>query len=116
MTFISMASCSNTCAAQLTTSGLGVQFVSPWKPRDKHKTQTLVKLPSQKANQLKLQAKLAALLAEKLNSEHKTTNEDLHNTLLTPPLPDEQMSADAAKDLFTFHDDNGPLDIDPQAQ
>jgi hypothetical protein len=106
-----MALHSDTCAAQLTTSGLGVQFVSPQKPRDKCKTQMLVELPGQKAKQLKLQAKLASLLAGKPNSEQMTTCQ--LDTLPTAASPEESMPADACEDLFLFEDEVPPL-TEPQ--
>ncbi|KAG1889816.1 uncharacterized protein F5891DRAFT_987159 [Suillus fuscotomentosus] len=84
---------SNTRAAQLTTSGLGAQFVSPRKPRNKLKTQTLVELPGQKAKQDKLQAKLAALLAGKPTSSSEPTT-----TSTSPDI--ENTPADAYEDSF----------------
>ncbi|KAG0692808.1 hypothetical protein DFH29DRAFT_817111 [Suillus ampliporus] len=101
-----MAPRSDTRAAQLTTSGLGAQFVSPRKPRDKRKTQTLVKLPGQKAKHLKLQAKLASLLAGKPNFEQTTTS-DL-DTLPSAASPEENVPADAYED-FLFEDEVPPL-------
>ncbi|KAG2091619.1 hypothetical protein BD769DRAFT_1631979 [Suillus cothurnatus] len=76
---------SNTRAAQLTTSGLGAQFVSPRKPRNKLKTQTLVELPGQKAKQDKLQANhriLPDVAAARLYDTWKT---------LIPTLVDVQL-------------------------
>ncbi|KAG1841210.1 hypothetical protein F4604DRAFT_1598263 [Suillus subluteus] len=107
-----MAPCSDTCAAQLTTSGFGTQFVSPWKPRDKRKTQTLVELPGQKTKKLKLQAKLAALLAGKSSSEQTTANE-LDTLPPTAISSNENMPADTCEDLFLFENDAPPL-IEPE--
>ncbi|KAG1836231.1 hypothetical protein F4604DRAFT_1943434 [Suillus subluteus] len=105
-TFISMAPCSYSRAAQLTTSGLGAQFVSPRKPRDKCKTQTLVELPGQKAKHLKLQAKLASLLAGKPNFKQTTTsNLDM---LPSTASPEENVPANAYED-FLFEDEVPPL-------
>ncbi|KAG1837541.1 hypothetical protein F4604DRAFT_1692187 [Suillus subluteus] len=107
-----MAPRSDTRAAQLTTSGFGTQFVSPRKPRDKRKTQTLVELPGQKTKQLKLQAKLAALLAGKSSSEQMTTNE-LDTLPLTAISSNENTPADTCEDLFLFENDAPPL-IEPE--
>lgn len=109
-----MAPRSDTCAVQLTTSGLGTQFVSPWKPRDKRKTQTLVELPGQKTKQLKLQAKLATLLAGKSSSEQMTTNElDMFKLPPTAISSNENTLADTCEDLLLFENDAPPL-IEPE--
>jgi hypothetical protein len=106
--FATMAPHSDTRAAQLTTSGLGTQFVSPRKPRDKRKTQTLVELPGQKSKQHQLQAKLASLLAGKPtgSSEQVLIEPELP---LTPPPPDEQVPSGAGKNSDScFFEDEVP--------
>jgi hypothetical protein len=67
--------------------------------------------PRQKAKQLKLQAKLASLLAGKPNSEQTTTCQ--LDTLPTAASPEENMPADAREDLFLFEDEVPPL-TEPQ--
>lgn len=52
----------NTCKAQLVSSGLGQHFVSPWKPRDKRKTQTLVEFPGAELRRRRLLNKMQWLM------------------------------------------------------
>lgn len=59
-----------TCKSQLVSSGLGHHFVSPQKPQDKKKTQTLIKLPGAQAKW----RHLLTLMEELMHPERQASN------------------------------------------
>ncbi|KAG1810871.1 uncharacterized protein BJ212DRAFT_1302199 [Suillus subaureus] len=71
------------------SSGLGTHFSSPWKPRDKWKTQVLVEVLGQKAKQHQLLAKMASLLASSATQKPEET---------PPVLPETEMDTVVLKD------------------
>lgn len=93
---MSLTSRAETRAAQLTSSGLGIHFSSPRKPRDKRKTQVIVELPGQKAKQRKLLAKMANLM------DTSSVQEEKHPETVT--LEPDTESADAWEDVFQDND------------
>jgi hypothetical protein len=95
----------STRAAQLTSSGLGTHFTSPWKLRDKRKTQTLVNVPGHKTKHRHLLTKMASLLAGPAKPEETS-----------PIQPDMQIdtavleedSNDVWEDVPAPHDNSSP--------
>jgi len=91
--------------AQLVSSGLGRHFVSPRKPRDKKKTQTVVNLPGADAKR----RRLLAAMEELMTPQHQVSTSK-------PPSPhvlsiDNQLP-DSGGDIITH--DVEILDLEPE--
>ena len=91
--------------AQRVSSGLGRHFVSPQKPRDKRKTQTVVNLPGADAKR----RRLLAAMEELMTSQHQASTSK-------PPsphvLPTSNQLPDSGEDV-TIHDVE-ILDLEPE--
>lgn len=100
--------------AQPSTAGLGLQFSSPKRPRDKRQTQRLIAVPGQSAEREKLLRRLQALRNGTSTIDSDTappdTTTDFEGDTGTAPEPDGSMLFDLDFDPCVPHphlgDDN----------
>jgi hypothetical protein len=93
--------------AQLVSSGLGRHFVSPRKPRDKKKTQTVVNLPGADAKR----RRILTAMEELMNPQHQASTSMPPNPY---SLPIANQPPDSGDDMIIYDVEMLDLPVEPE--